>query len=182
MRGYVVASDDLRHSDVTTSRTLPSWKPRRGYVHDRSLARAVRIEDAAALEDQLEGLAHDLLEVSVGTLVRERRPHLLQLGDELCRDRDVEAAQLRRERLDDLGRPRRRYRCIYSSAVGAARRRDRAAGCRARALMPLSSSPRSRSRDLAAKLSNEKHRDGGRTPLTERATLKAWSASARARS
>jgi hypothetical protein len=32
-------------------------------------------------------------------LVRERGAYLLQLGHELCRDRDAEAAELRRERL-----------------------------------------------------------------------------------
>jgi hypothetical protein len=62
-----------------------------------------------SLEDELEGLAHDLFEVSVGALVRERGPHLLQLGHEVCRDGDVEAAEIRRERLDHLGRPKRRF-------------------------------------------------------------------------
>jgi hypothetical protein len=67
-----------------------------------------RLALAISLEDELEGLAHDLFEVPVRALVRERGSHLLQLGDEVCRDRDVEAAQFRRERLDDLGRRRRR--------------------------------------------------------------------------
>jgi hypothetical protein len=47
MKGYVVVSDDLRHSDVTTSSgRFRLGRLGRGYVHDRGLARAVRIEDA----------------------------------------------------------------------------------------------------------------------------------------
>jgi hypothetical protein len=60
-----------------------------------------------SLEDKLECLAHHLLEVAVRALVRERDAHLLQLVDEIRRDRDVEAAQLGGERLDDFGRQRR---------------------------------------------------------------------------
>src|SRR5713226_962487 len=68
-----------------------------------------RLALSISLEDELEGLAHDLFEVPAGALVRERGTHLLQFGHELCRDGDVEAAEIRRERLDDLRRPRRRF-------------------------------------------------------------------------
>jgi hypothetical protein len=48
---------------------------------------------------------------------------LLQLGHEVCRDRDAEAAKIRRERLDDLGRRRRRF-----GFRGNLRERDRGSG------------------------------------------------------
>jgi hypothetical protein len=63
-----------------------------------------RLALSIALEDELERLAHDLLEVPIGALVREGDPHLLQLVDEARRDRDVEPTQLGSERLDDFGR------------------------------------------------------------------------------
>jgi hypothetical protein len=44
------------------------------------------------LEDELERLAHDLLEISVQALVRQHGAHLFQLSQELRRHRDVEAA------------------------------------------------------------------------------------------
>src|ERR1700674_975139 len=75
----------------------------------RALPVSQRLALSISLEDQFEGLAHDLFEVPVGALVRERDTHLLQLVDELRRDRDVETAQLRSERLDDLGRQRRLF-------------------------------------------------------------------------
>src|SRR5260221_5407149 len=66
-----------------------------------------RLTLSIPLEDELERVAQVVLEVPVRALVRERGAYLLQLGHERCRDRDVEAAELRRERLDYLGRRRR---------------------------------------------------------------------------
>src|SRR5258708_4648986 len=80
-----------------------------GSIRLRARPVSQRLALSISLEDELEGLAYDLFEVPVGALVGERGTHLLQLGHEVCRDRDVEAAQLRRERLDDLGRRRRRF-------------------------------------------------------------------------
>src|SRR5258708_17387321 len=59
---------------------------------------------AIALEEELEALAHDLLEIARWESVRERGARLLQLGHELGRHGDTEAPELRRERLDRLRR------------------------------------------------------------------------------
>src|SRR5260370_16786557 len=92
-----------------------------GSIRLRARPVSQRLALSISLEHDLERLAYDLFEVPVGALVGERGTHSVQLGHEACRDRDVEAAQLRRERLDDLGRRRRRFGSRGNPGDGAER-------------------------------------------------------------